>query len=271
MKIYDPYIRSRTQPDEVLKNLAYFGTQEVVTVAHGGQGFEKASQLIGYLEQLTEGEVRRLERCGIRGHVALGVPPDARPRRTHYEVWEELPKLLERDVVVAVGEIGVWEDTRSQWQLFLRQVEMAVERELAILLVPPVELKITLTYKMMARLEKAGVAPERVLVHRMDEKMVENVIESGFCAGYPVGAATNEPRQAARFLADLLEKSGPAERVLLTSGLRTASADVLGVPKTIVALQELGVAASVIEGWVCENARRLFDAKGRYEEEESHE
>lgn len=259
MKIFDPNLRSRAQSDDDLKNLHYFGTDQAVTSAYGLRGFERAEDLLRFFESLIKEERRRLERCGIEAYVALGVLPDGRPRRAHFEVWRELPGLLARPEVVALGEIGVWEDREDQWQLFERQVKIALDvGPMPILITPPSTLKITLTYKMMQRLERLGYPPSLVMMNHVDQRLLVNVIQSGFCAVYPAGAPNNDPREVARVIADSLEELGGVERILLTSALGSGGSDVLGVPKAIVALQDLGIEAEQIEAMVQVNAQTLF-------------
>ncbi len=263
LKIFDPHMRSRTQSGDDLKNLHYFGTTEVVTTAHGGQGFERAEDLLEYFDLLTGEESRRLQKCGLIPHVAVGVVPDARPRRAHYEIWKALPEILQRPIVVAIGEVGVWEDNDEQWDLFERQVRIGLKLDsMPMIVTPPKELKITLTYKMMKRLEKWGYPPSRILINYCDERLLENVIQSGFYAGYPVGAASNDPRDAGPFIAEIIDRVGGAEQILLTAALRSGGGDVLGIPKTIVALREVGVEDTSIENMVYANAGRLFGLSG---------
>ncbi len=262
MKIFDPYIRSRTQSEDDLKNLRYFGTTEVVTTAHDAQSFETAQDLIAYFEVLRGEECRRLRRCGLIPHVALGVLPAARPRRAHYEVWEALPDLLRTSTVVAMGEIGVWEDIEEQWELFERQVEIARQvGPIPILVTPPRELKITMTYKMMTWLKRKSYPPSLVVMNRLDERLLENVVESGFCAGYPVGAASNDPRRAGGHIAQVLDRVDGAGRILLTTALRRQCGDVLGISKTIKALRRQDVQEEAIRRMVYGNAARLFAEK----------
>lgn len=259
MKIFDPYIRTCTQSEDDLKNLHYFGTRQVVTTAHGGRHFETAADLIEFFEVLIGEESRRLRRCQLEPHVAVGVDPDARPRRAHPEVWEKLPEFLEQSAVAALGEVGVWKDKPEHWELFERQVRLA-ERigPLPILVTPPDELKITMTYKMMMRLDKMGYPSSQVVMNGLDEKMLGNVVESGFCAGYPVGTAHNDPRKVGREIHEVLERIGGAERILLTTALRSSGGDLLGIPKAIEALEQEEIDETLIEKMVYGNAARLF-------------
>lgn len=259
MKIFDAQIRSDICSDADLKNLAYFETERVITTTHAREDFERADDLIAYFDELTTGEVQRLRRCGLIPHVALGVTPDMQPRRAHFEVWRELPHLLQQPEVVAVGEIGAWEDNDRSWELFERQLDIARELDdMPVICVPPPELKVNMTYKMMQRIEKLGHGSNLCMMNRLDERLVETVVREGFVAGVSVGSQNLEPRAAAEMLADVIETLGSAERIVLNSSLRTGSVDILGIPKTVVALQDLGVETRVIEKLAYGNAMSLF-------------
>lgn len=260
MKIFDPHIRSRTQSDADLKNLAYFGTERVVSCLSMGRVPERAEELLGAMEAHAVAEMRRLERCGLEAGAALGVLPGMRPRRAHYEVWRRMPELLALPTVVALGEVGVWEDTESQWQLFDRQVKIAQEAGIeAVIVTPPRDLRVTLTYKMMQRLEKRRVDPSRVLMMHVDETTLVNVVQSGFGAGVAVGASTLEPRRAARVVRDAMEALGSYERIALSSALRVGGSDLLAIPKTVEALRALGSGDDEVEALVCGNASAIID------------
>lgn len=253
-----------------LQNLHYFDTKRVLTCAHAPRHFERAEDLLGYFDALTSEEAGRLARCGLKAHVALGVLPSAVPRRAHFEVWRELPHLLEQPEVVALGEIGAWADEAGQWELFERQVKIARDfssgstkkdaatESLPIICTPPEDLRVNMTFKMMQRVEKLGMAPELVLMNRLDERLIEAVVREGFVAGVSVGASNLNPRKSAQILANLIQTLGSAERIVLNSALRAGGSDILGIPKTIVALQELGVDAHTIEKLVYGNAMALF-------------
>ncbi|MFU8805994.1 MAG: hypothetical protein ACNA8W_19440 [Bradymonadaceae bacterium] len=259
MKIFDVHIRSDSCTDADLKNLRYFETEHVITTAYDARPFEQARDLMSYFQGLIDHECSRLRRCGLIPHVALGVLPGARPRRTHYEVWRELPGLLTNPAVVAIGEIGVWEDVKDQWDLFERQIKLALEAgPRPVIITPPPELRITMTYKMMQIIERIGFPPHQVMINYTDDRFIENVLQSGFCAGVAVGATPQTPRQAAGILVRVLESQGSAERVILNSALRAGGSDVLAIPKTVAALQELGMIEEEIEALTFENASKLF-------------
>ncbi len=259
MKIFDAQIRSDTRNDDDLRNMAYFDTVEVVTTAHAPRPFHDAASMLAYFGDLAAAEIARLAHCGLVGHVALGVLPSAQPRRAHPELWPGMAGLLALPQVVAVGEIAAWEDTKSQWALFDRQARLALEVGLPVIVTPPAELRINMTYKMMSRLTKLGLPPGQCLMNQLDEPLLRTVIEEGFVAGIAVGYRQVEPRDAACMLANVLaDLPDAAKRTLLNSSLRRGAADILGVPKTIAALGDVGISRSTIAGLAFDNAHDFF-------------
>jgi predicted metal-dependent TIM-barrel fold hydrolase len=259
VKIFDAQIRSDICSEADLKNLEYFETERVLTTAHAKRGFERADDLLGYFDELTTDEVQRLRRSGLIAHVALGVAPNMRPRRAHFEVWRELPHLLQQPEVVAIGEIGAWEDSTEDWALFERQLDIATQvGDVPVICVPPPDLKVNMTYKMMQRIEKAGHGSNLCMMNRLDGRLVETVVREGFVAGVSVGSQNVEPRAAAEMLVEVIDALGSADGIVLNSALRAGSVDILGIPKTVVALQDLGADRRIIEKLIYGNAMSLF-------------
>lgn len=258
MKIFDAHIRSDTRSNDDLKNLAYFGTERVVTASHPAREFQHADDILAYLDGLVTSEAERLRRCGLTPHVAIGVLPGARPRRTHYELWQELPTLLEMPEVVAVGECGAWDDTEDHWELFIRHVELARAHDLPLLIATPSELRVNMTYKMMQRLDKMGFPPEMAMFNHLDERLVETVVEEGYVAGVSVGPYHLDPRQAAPLVSDVVAARGSVDRIVLNSALRAGGGDILGIPKAAVMLNDSGLTTQQVERLVYGNAMALY-------------
>lgn len=265
MKLFDAQLRSDACSDDDLQNLHYFETEHVVTTAHAARDFERAEDLLEYFDGLTTDEFARLSRAGLEAHVALGVLPDARPRRAHFEVWDELPFMLEQPEVVALGEVGAWVDQEDHWELFERQVEIAKEvGPIPVIATPPGDLRVNMTYKMMQRFQDLGYPPHLVMMNRLDERLVETVVRDGFVAGVAVGGADLEPREAAPMLADAVDELGSPERIVLASSIRAGGSDVLSIPKTVVAMQDCGLDTHTIERLGYGNAKGLFLREPRH-------
>jgi predicted metal-dependent TIM-barrel fold hydrolase len=127
-----------------------------------------------------------------------------------------------------------------------------------LVITPPRDLRVNMTYKMMRRLEHLDFPPERALFNYLDARLVENVHLEGFVAGITVDPTALPPRRAARLAADALEALGDDRRLVLSSGLRAGAADVLALPKTLDALTRLGVPDPTITRLAHTNARELY-------------
>ncbi len=239
MPFFDAQLRSDTRPDDDLRNLAYFGTTHAVITGNPDLVVQTADELIGYLIGVSTVERARLERMGIRTYTALGILAKQRPRRTHHEFWRELPRLLTTEGVVAVGEIGAWRDHASEWDVFGRQVEIASTLGLPIIVTPPADLRVNMTFKMMKRLDDLGFPPNRVLFNHAEARTLEAILDGGYFASLTVGAYHLDGKTA-RELVQTNEVF--RDRMMLNSGLREGLADILSSAKTLEAMNssELG-------------------------------
>ena len=259
MKRFDAQLRSETCSDDELRNLAYFGVTRAVTTAYDARRFHDADDLLKYFRRLVGHELDRLQRLDIDGYGAVGVHPRARPSRAHPRVWAELPGILGGARVVAVGEIGAWDDTRREWELFDLQVRLAQDHDLPVVLVAPADLKVTMTYKMMARLDKLAFDPGRCLLTRMVDPALSTAVREEFVCAVAAGEPHLEPREAASLLSALFdERPDAVGRVVLSSSLDASATDVLGVPKLVEALQDLGADPGILERIAHSNAERFF-------------
>lgn len=265
IRIFDAHIRSDVRSDDDLRNLSYFETAAALTTAYDARSFDRAADLLEYFDWLVAEEADRLEECGLRPHVALGVLPDARPIRRHPELWRELPERLDQERVSAVGEIGAFRDDAEQWSLFERQLEMSAEAGLPAICTPPDDLRVNMTYKMMMRSEETGLAPERMVMNDLDSRMVETVVRDGFVAGVSVGAFDGDARELAAHLVEVVDSVGHADRIVLNSGLSASRSNVLGVPKTIQLLVKSDMEAGAVQKLAWKNADRLFGGEKRAE------
>jgi predicted metal-dependent TIM-barrel fold hydrolase len=260
VKIFDAQIRSDTRPDSDLQNLQYFDTEHVITTAHNAEAFERADDIINYFSRLTSEELTRLERFGLKAHIALGVLPSARPERAYAEVWHDLPYLIKQPEVIALGEIGAWRDHSDHWELFERQVEigLAYDGPMPLIVTPPKEFRVNMICKMMDRLNSMGYPPDQVMINRVGFELIETVLHEGFCAGISVGASNLPPRETATVIADVIEARGSPQRIIFNTSLSAGTADVLGIPKTVVELREIGVNPRIIEKLIYGNAKACF-------------
>lgn len=236
MHFFDAQLRSDTRPDDDIRNLAYFGTTHAVITGNPDVIMQTAEELIGYLGALSVTERARLEGMGIRAYTALGILAKQRPRRTHHEFWRELPALLTTDGVVAVGEIGAWRDQAAEWNVFCRQVEIAAELSLPIIVTPPTDLRVNMTFKMMKRLDDLGFPTSRVVFNHAEPRTLEAILVEGYFASLTVGAYHLDVQTTRELVQTHM---GFRNQMMLNSGLREGLADILASAKILEALSDL--------------------------------
>lgn len=252
VNFFDPCIYSEVCTDEDLDNLVYFGTDRAVICAHAPTRFERASELIGYLESLTESARERFTRAGLHTHVALGVHPQAAPRRAYDEVWRALPALLADPAVCAIGEVGIDEATPAEYALLERQLRLASTHNLPVLIRLPQRNRSAVLRQLTACARRAAVPFERVMITNPTPADLQRLLTLGVFA-----RVSHHPPELN--VSALWTQLAPhVAQVCLSAGMAEGQGDVLAISKAAVALKEAGVDAHTIEQLVTQNAARFL-------------
>ncbi len=258
IQYFDSHIRTDCIEDVVLENLAYFNVKQVLLAAHAPVSFETGEELLTYFSGLMTAEFHRLQNVGLEPVIALGVHPDAVPRRAHYEVWRELPQLLSDPVVVGVGELALNEDCESQRGLLKRQMVIAKEADLPVLVTTTSRERARKVRTILKLVTEVGIPAHKVLINHVDFTCLRPVLDSGCWAGLTVGPMHLEGCEAV----EMLNRYGEAavNRVVVNSGLRPGPTDVLALPKLALTLADAGFSQGDVRRLVWGNADRIFNS-----------
>ncbi len=259
MKIFDAHVYADDRPDADFSNLHWFDVERVLLCAHAPYGFQTAADLLGYFQHLLDVETVRVEQLGLQAHVALGIHPEAVPSRAHYEIWRELPLLLQDARVVALGEIGVIDSTEREWALVDRQLRVLAASGVK----KPVVFRLPTALDPRARrdaIERMGTVADAngvprtdVLIQHVDWLTIDAAEAEGFLSGLTPGPLFLEVEDAVR-----IATHHDRRRIVAGSALRSGGADVLALPKLAVALTEAGIPRSDIERILYGNAMRFY-------------
>src|SRR4051812_42036801 len=126
-----------------------------------------------YFLSLLGWERFRASQFGMRHHCTLALnPKEANDPRVADGVLELLPRYLEKDRVVAVGEIGFDDMTATEEKYFVAQIELARAHELPVLVHTPHRDKKRGTERTIALVKELGFPEERVLIdHNTEETL----------------------------------------------------------------------------------------------------
>ncbi|MEE9381967.1 MAG: TatD family hydrolase [Nannocystaceae bacterium] len=261
MKLFDPHIHMTSRTTDDYGKMAAAGIVAVVEPAFWlGQPRTHVGSFEDYFLSLLGWERFRASQFGIKHFCTIGLnPKESNNPRLAEGVMEMLPRYLEKDGVVAVGEIGYDDMTDHEDRLFRAQLQLARDHHLPVLIHTPHRDKVRGTQRTLALLRETSFPEEMVLVDHNTEETLPLILETKCWAGHSIYPSTkmDETRMAA-----LVRRYGP-HRILINSAADWGVSDPLKVPKTVDAMRNVGISEADIEAIVWHNPRNFFAQSGR--------
>jgi len=261
MKMFDPHIHMTSRTTDDYAAMAAAGIVAVVEPAFWlGQPRTHVGSFEDYFLSLTGWERFRAGQFGIRHFCTIALnPKEANNAEVAQGVIELMPRYLEKEGVVAVGEIGFDDMTPVEERCFHQQLELAKEHGLPVLVHTPHRDKKRGTERTIALIREARFPEERVLIDHNNEETLPLTLATACWAGHSIYPHTkmDEHRMAA-----LVQKYGP-ERVIVNSAADWGVSDPLKVPKTVDVMRAQGIAEQAIEQIVWKNPIAFFGQSGR--------
>ncbi|HEY6727887.1 MAG TPA: TatD family hydrolase [Polyangiaceae bacterium] len=263
MKMFDPHIHMTSRTTDDYQAMADAGIAAIVEPAFWvGQPRTHVGTFEDYFLSLLGWERFRASQFGIKHFCTLGMnPKEANHPELSEGVLALLPQYLEKDGVVAVGEIGFDDMTPTEEAVFQRQIQLALDADLPILIHTPHRDKKRGTERTIAVVRESGIAPELVLIDHNNEETLQLTLDSGCWAGHSIYPHTKMDEQR---MVSLVQKYGK-ERMIINSAADWGVSDPLKVPKTVKALQAAGISSADIETIVWTNPASFFAQSGRLE------
>jgi uncharacterized protein len=264
--LFDPHIHMTSRTTDDYQAMADAGIRAIVEPAFWlGQPRTHVGSFEDYFLALLGWERFRAAQFGIRHLCTMGLnPKEANNARVADGVMELLRLYVEKDGVVAVGEIGYDDVTPAEEKYFAAQIELAKDAGLPVLIHTPHRDKKRGTERTLALVKESRIAPELTLVDHNNEETIASVLDSGCWAGHSIYPNTkmDEPRMVA-----LVQKYG-AERMLINSAADWGVSDPLKVPKTAQAMKAAGVDANTVDTICWKNPVNFFAQSGRLDVKE---
>ncbi|MBE8517244.1 TatD family hydrolase [Amycolatopsis sp. H6(2020)] len=260
MRIFDPHIHmsSRTTDDYAAMHAA--GVRALVEPAFWlGQPRTNVGSFTDYFDALVGWEPFRASQFGIAHHCTIALNPKEANDPRCVPVLELLPRYLEKDGVVAVGEIGYDSMTAEEDKAFAAQLALAIDHDLPALVHTPHRDKAAGTERSIAVVQESGIAPDRVVLDHLNELTVAMVKESGCWLGFSIYPDTkmDEDRMVA-----ILREYG-TERVLVNSAADWGKSDPLKTRKTGDAMLAAGFTEDDVDRVLWRNPVQFYGRSGR--------
>ena len=240
MAYIDPHIHMVSRTTNDYEQLAMAGCLAVTEPAFWA-GFDRTSAdgFYDYFQQLTEFEPTRAAAYGIRHYCWLCInPKEAQDLSLARQVISLIPKFLNRENVLGIGEIGLNKNTKNELTILEEQIALADQHNQLILVhTPHLEDKLKGTKIIIDAVKRnANIDPARVLIDHVEEHTVSLVLDAGFWAGmtlYPHSKCT--PQRAV----DIVETYGQ-HRLMMNSAGDWGPSDPLSVPKARLEMARRG-------------------------------
>ncbi|GAA4194947.1 TatD family hydrolase [Streptosporangium oxazolinicum] len=260
MRIFDPHIHMTSRTTDDYARMAAAGVLAIVEPAFWlGQPRTNPGSFTDYFDSLVGWEPYRAGQFGILHHATIALNPKEAGDPRCRPVLDLLPRYLEKDRVVAVGEIGYDSMTPDEDDAFERQLAMAVDHELPALVHTPHRDKARGTQRTLDVVASSGIAPGLVAVDHLNEVTAKIVHDSGCWMGFSIYPETkmSPPR-----MVEILREHG-LERVLVNSAADWGVSDPLLTLETGRAMLEAGFSEDDVDRVLWRNPVEFYAQSGR--------
>ena len=266
MRFFDPHIHITSRTTDDLERMAAAGIRAVIEPAFWlGQPRTTVGSFIDYFSSLLGWERFRCSQFGIKHYCAIGLnSKEANNEGLAREVLEILPRFALKEGAVAIGEIGFDEITKAEEKAYARQLEIAVEHDMVVMVHSPHRDKKNGIRRSIDMASEAGVPMEKLVVDHNNEETVDDVLQAGAWAAFTIYPHT---KMGSERMSDLLQKYGP-ERLIVDSSADWGISDPLAVPKTAKLMLERGIPDLHVEKVTWSNALAAYGQSGQIDEEE---
>lgn len=260
----DPHAHMISRVTDDYEAMAAAGVVAVIEPAFWlGQPRTHVGTYIDYLSSIVGFERFRAGQFGLRHYCTVGLnSKEANNEELAEAVMEILPRFALKEGVVAIGEIGYDEQSDLEDRYFRRQLDLARELELPVMIHTPHRDKKRGTSRSMDVCEEHGLDPARIIVDHNNEETVREVLDRGYWAAFSIYPST---KMGTARMVELLESYG-GDRMIVDSACDWGISDPLGVPKTAALALERGIPAETVERVCYRNALTAYAQSGQMQE-----
>ena len=264
MKYIEPHAHMVSRSTDDYTALALAGCEAICEPAFWA-GFDRSSPkgFYDYYRQLTEYEPARAAKFGIPHFCWLCInPKEAEDPVFAREVMSLIPEFIDKPTVLGIGEIGLNKNTRNELAIFEEHVQIALNRDLPILIhTPHLEDKLKGTKLILDSLANFSTLDRsKVIIDHVEEHTVSHVLDSGYWAGmtlYPHSKCSLDRA------IDIIEIHG-SDRLWMNSACDWGVSDPLAVPKCALQMKARQHAAADIERIIYQNPKSFLSQSPRF-------
>ncbi|MGN0833571.1 MAG: TatD family hydrolase [Kiritimatiellia bacterium] len=220
-----------------------------------GENRRWAESFWDYFNLILNFETVRARRAGIDHFAAIGMnPKESENLALADRVIDGMAEYLEHPRCVALGEIGFNNITPNEEKSLVRQLRLAEERQLPVVLHLPHFQKAKGIRRVLEIIRAEGLTASRIDIDHNVEETIGLALEAGCFAGmtvYPFSKLSPERVSA------IIRQHG-SERVIVNGSADWGVSDPLSLVKVRDRLRADGHAEATIRAVVFDNANRFY-------------
>lgn len=263
MTIIEPHIHMYSRTTDDYQAMYAAGIRACVEPSFWlGSTRRYAGTFLDYFLLILEFETVRSRRFGIDHYAAVSLnPKEADDPGLVDEVLAGMPEYLKHERCIALGEIGFNNITANEERAFVRQLHMAEERQMPVIIHLPHVDKLRGTKRTVEIIEAEGVTQERIVLDHNTEETMATSRQTACYTGmtvYPISKLT-----PAR-VSGIVREFG-SERMIVNGSADWGISDPLSLVKVVAYMEEEGHSTEVIQRLVFGNANAFYGQSPKWQ------
>ncbi len=256
MIMIEPHIHTFSRTTDDFQNMYAANIKAVVEPSFWlGTDRRYAGTFFDYFRLILEFETVRLKRFGIDHFAAIAVnPKESDNRKLVDEVLDGIGEYLDHERCVALGEIGLNEINENEIYAFRKQLLMAEEREMPVVIHLPHFNKLRGIQIIIDTIKETGVEQNRILIDHNTEETMAIARDSGCYTGLTVYPYSKlNPHR----VSELIKKFG-YDKMIVSGSADWGVSDPLALPKTMEYMQKEGHSKDSLRAIFYQNPMTLY-------------
>lgn len=248
----DTHMHADARSSEDFEKMFIGGIDTAISCSYYPYKANNAEILLNHLNRILNFEPKRAMEYGLELKIALGIHP-ANSIKDNEIIFDSLKEWIDNKDIIAIGEIGLDENTELEKEVFKKQLELAEETKSKVIVHTPRKNKLEVL-KDIKEIALENINPKLVVIDHINLNTIEEIIDDDFTIGLTVQPQKMEVEEAI----EILDKYG-FDKFLLNSDISNKPSDPLSVPKTVRTLKRLGYKQDKIDKVAFKNAESFFN------------
>lgn len=265
MTIIEPHIHMYSRTTDDYQSMYRAGIRACVEPSFWmGTNRRFVGTFFDYFQLILDFETIRARRFGIDHYAAIALnPKEAEDTVLAAEVIDGLIPYIKNPRCVAIGEIGFNNITPNEERAFIRQLQIARENDLPVIIHLPHLNKLTGIHRTIQIIRELKMSTDRIVIDHNTEETIALSRDSGCYSGmtvYPISKLT-----PAR-VSDIIRQFG-SERMIVNGSADWGISDPLSLVKVCAFMRQDGHTDATIHQLVFSNATAFYSQSPNWQPE----